>query len=117
MVTRSAVVPKTVAVAAGQILARAALEAFSSASSMSPANKLAYTRFNLEEDCIQQNDGYRIELICQTLEQLLTEIHPEVSWDEVQSAVAEQIQAARERFHSPQGITPSTLAAVAASTR
>jgi hypothetical protein len=110
MVTPASVVPRTVAASAGHILARAALDAFSSVSRMSGAEKRgAYSRFNMEEDLLPENDDYRIELICQTLEKLLVEPVPEIPWDELQSAIAERIQAARKQLDSPRGISPTSL--------
>jgi hypothetical protein len=77
-------VKETAAIAAGHLLARAALKAYSFASSGSEPSQLAYDLFDLEGHELAAPESYRVRLICEKLTNLLTGSPPEASWDEVE---------------------------------
>jgi hypothetical protein len=81
--------------AAGHVLARAALEAFSAAasaaaSSGAPAGR-AYALFNADEHASANSESVRIQLICEKLTLLLKGNAPQAPPQEVQRVAQEQL--------------------------
>src|SRR5262249_5498716 len=93
------------ALAAGHLLARAALDAFASAPGAGQA-RLAYALFDLDEYDPARSDSVRVRLICEKLGKLLSDRAPEAPPEEVQRIVQERLKAAQGQAH-PAGLAPA----------
>jgi hypothetical protein len=100
-------VPEAASVAAGRVLAHAALQAFSHASISSQRNRAAYELFDLAEQGHDGNGNLRVELICEKLEQLLLNGAPDVPWQDVRGKVDEFLRTSTEHLLTD-AVCPST---------
>jgi len=88
--------------AAGHLLARAALEAFTAASG--GKREVSYELLDLDPHELAERDPLRLAYICEKLRQLLELLKghtPDAPWDAVQRVVSERVGAIQQATSSP----------------
>ncbi len=94
--TNPAFAPEAAAVAAGHVLAHAALEAFSTAR----AGQCPYELFHLDDHEVARSAPARGSFICDKLKQLLDGYAPEVPWDTVEQVILDHVSAVLDRLQA-----------------